>query len=83
VAAHTKTRTSAPFYRRTKIEELGEKHRGLRDFVEKQQRQRVSHKQIAAAILEKWGEVVSGQVLSNFYQLRVSPKEWDEQRAKR
>lgn len=71
---------AAPFYRRTRIEQLGEKHPGLRDFVEEQQRRRVPHPQIAAAVLEKWGEVVSEQVLSNFYRLRVWPKECNQAR---
>jgi hypothetical protein len=75
-----KPRKAAPFYRRTRIEELGEKHPGLRNFVEKQQHRRVPHPQIAAAVLEKWGEVVSEQVLSNFYRLRVWPKECNEAR---
>ena len=81
LAEHTRVRTpSAPFYRRTRIEQLGEKHPGLRDLVEEQQHRRVPHRQIAAAILEKWGEVVSEQVLSNFYRLRVWPKECTEAR---
>ena len=68
-------RMSAPFYRQTKIEKLGEKHPGLRDFVEERQRRRAPYRQIIAEILNKWGEVVSTQVLSNFYKLRVWPNE--------
>jgi len=75
LAARTKVRTSAPFYRRTKIEELGEKHPGLRRFVEERQRRRESWRVIAAEVFERWGETVSAQVLSNFYRLRVFPKE--------
>jgi hypothetical protein len=81
VAQHTRVRTpSAPFYRRTRIEELGEKHPGLPDFVEEQQRRRVRHRQIVAAILERWNERVSDQVLSNFYRLRIWPKMSNEAR---
>lgn len=82
LAARTTVRTpsSGRFYRKTKIELLGEKHPGLRDFVEEQQRRRVRHRQIAAALLERWNERVSDQVLSNFYRLRVWPKECKEER---
>ena len=75
LAEHTNVRASAPFYRRTKIEELGEKHPGLREFVEERQRGRESGRVIAAQVFERWGETVSAQVLSNFYRLRVFPKE--------
>jgi hypothetical protein len=33
--------TAAPFYRRTRIEELGEKHPGLCEFVEQAQHRRI------------------------------------------
>ncbi len=74
------------FYRRTKVEELGERHppgehgpedKGLLHFVESAQRRRVPGPEIAAAVLEHWGETVSGQVLSNHYTLRV----WKRQNA--
>ncbi len=65
----------ATFYRRTRIEELGEKHPGLCEFVEQTQRRRIPNGQIAAGVLARWGEKVSLQVLSNFYRLRVWRKE--------
>ncbi len=68
----------APFYRRTRIEELGEKHPGLCEFVEQAQRRRIPNGQIAAEVLARWGEKVSLQVLSNFYRLRVWRKESSE-----
>jgi len=81
LAQHTTARRpTAPFYRRTKIEELDAKHPGLRKFVEERQRRRVSNRVIAAEVLERWGETVSGQVLHNFYALRVWPKELREER---
>jgi hypothetical protein len=66
---------SAPYYHLTKIEQLGQKHPGLRELVEQRQRRRVSWRLIAAEVFERWGETVSAQVLSNFYRLRVFPKE--------
>jgi hypothetical protein len=65
---------AAPFYRRDLIEELEEKHPGLLKFVEERQRRRVPNPQIAAAVLDEWGEVVSEQVLSNHYTARVWPQ---------
>jgi len=73
----------APFYRRTKVEELGEKHPALREFVEERLARRVPNPQIAAAVLEQWGETLSEQVLSNHYQLRVWPRENLDQAAER
>lgn len=80
-ARHTTARMpSPPFYRQSKIEELGEKHPGLREFIEVRQRRRVPHRVIAAEVLSRWGEKVSPQVLSNFYRSRVWPKELSERR---
>jgi hypothetical protein len=59
------------FYRRTKIEELEQRHPGLLDFVNKSIRERVPYPEIAAAVLEQWDEEVSPQVLSNHKNLRV------------
>jgi len=72
---------SAPFYRRTRIEELGLKHPGLCEFVEEELRRRVSQPRIVAAVQERWGERISTQRLSNFYIARVWPKICNEQRS--
>jgi hypothetical protein len=72
--------SGAPFYRRTRIEELGEKHPGLLGYVVDCQQRRVPSPQIAAFILKNWAEVVSEQVLHNFYVLRVWPSECSQAR---
>jgi len=72
---------SAPFYRRTRIEELGLKHPGLCEFVEEELRRRVSQPRIVAAVQERWGERISTQRLSNFYIARVWPKICNVQRS--
>jgi hypothetical protein len=72
---------SAPFYRRTRIEELGLKHPGLCEFVEKELRKRVSQPRVAEAVLNRWHERISVQVISSFYRLRVAPKIWAEEKA--
>jgi len=71
----------APFYRRTRVEELGLKYPGLFQFVESQVRARVPYPRIAAEVQERWGERVSDQVLSNFYMLRVWPRILEEERS--
>lgn len=75
-----RTARRVPFYRRTKVEKLGEKHPGLVDFVYSSQNRRVPNTEIAAAILAQWGEIVSGQALSNFWQLRTWPRQCEERR---
>jgi hypothetical protein len=80
LAERTTRPMSAPFYRRTKVEELDGKHPGLRRFVEKRQQRRVSYQIIAAEILQKWGERISAQALSNFFIRRVWPKESSQRR---
>lgn len=81
MSVRTVVRAPGPaFYRLTRIEQLGEKHRGLRSFIEELLRRRVPHGEIAAEVLKRWGETVSGQVLYNFYRLRVWPKESSEKR---
>lgn len=74
-------RGAAPFYRQTRVEELGAKHPGLCEFVEKQVRRHVPYPRIAEAVLKRWGEPVSNQVLSSFYIARVWPKILREERA--
>jgi hypothetical protein len=66
-----------PFYRRTLIEALGEKHLGLCKLVEEAIGRRIPYPQIAAEIRERWGERVSPQALSNFYRRRVWAKKFE------
>src|SRR5208283_553861 len=81
VSVRTVVRAPGPtFYRLTRIEQLSEKHPGLRGFIEELLLRRVPHSEITAAVLEKWGERVSGQVLHNFYVLRIWPKESSQKR---
>ena len=76
------SRRSAPFFRSTRIEQLGAKHPGLCEFVEKELRKRVSQPRIAAAVQERYGERVSVNIISNFYTLRIAPKMWAEEKAR-